>query len=392
MSHALGIYIHWPFCAAKCPYCDFNSHVSDQIDHKKWAKAYSQELKYYAKQTEGRPVTSIFFGGGTPSLMRPETTATVIETIKTLWPVESDLEITLEANPTSVEIDKFKSFKAAGINRVSVGVQALRDDVLKFLGRKHSADEALKAVNAAKTVFDRYSFDLMYARPGQTVQDWQEELEGALKHVDGHLSLYQLTIEKGTPFFIQHERGDFRIPDQDQGGALYEVTQDILEKHGLPAYEISNHARPGQESRHNLIYWRYQDYIGVGPGAHGRLTLAGQKYATRAHRAPDVWLDKVNTHGHGAHDPEPINTYDQFAEALMMGLRLREGVDLSRFDNWQNCLDLKQVTLLEKEGYMHFDPDKEFLTATIEGFQRLDGILPLILNGSDQPIPVPISR
>ncbi|MFO7482571.1 radical SAM family heme chaperone HemW, partial [Oceanibaculum nanhaiense] len=290
---SLAVYVHWPFCRSKCPYCDFNSHVSASIDHARWRAALLREIDHYADRTLGRTVSSIFFGGGTPSLMEPATAAAVIEHIGKRWRLDAGVEITLEANPTSVEAALLAGFRSAGVNRVSLGVQALNDADLHFLGREHSAREALDAVAIAARLFDRFSFDLIYARPGQTVEAWEAELRQALSHAAGHISAYQLTIEEGTPFHLRHARGEFRIPDEDTGAALYEATQDVLEQAGLPAYEISNHARPGEESRHNLAYWRYADYAGIGPGAHGRLTLAQGKIATRQHRAPQIWLERV---------------------------------------------------------------------------------------------------
>lgn len=327
MRQAISLYIHWPFCASKCPYCDFNSHVSETIDQAAWVKAYEQELAFYAELTKGRPVHSIFFGGGTPSLMDVDTVEAVLRAIYRLWDVEEDVEITLEANPTSVESSKFEGFSEAGVNRVSIGVQAFDDESLKFLGRQHSADEARVAIETAARCFDRYSFDLIYARPEHDLGEWRRELTNALAFANGHMSLYQLTIEDGTQFKTRFERGDFSIPDDEQGGRLYEVTQEVMDNAGLPVYEISNHAVKGQESRHNLVYWRYGDYVGIGPGAHGRLTLDdGRKVGTRGHRAPAIWMDRVNAHGHGGHDFEEIGLEQQSTEKLMMGLRLAEGM------------------------------------------------------------------
>ena len=382
MSDLFGIYVHWPFCAAKCPYCDFNSHVAATIDHAAWRTAYALEIAYYATLTPGRTVTSIFFGGGTPSLMEPATVQMVIDEVARHWTVAADVEITLEANPTSIEIDKFASFRAAGVNRVSVGIQALEDQDLRFLGRRHSVREALQALDIARKTFDRISFDLIYARPGKRVKDWQQELELALTFAGDHLSLYQLTIEEGTPFYMQHGRGEFAIPDNDTGGALYEVTQDIMNAAGLPAYEISNHARPGQESIHNLAYWRYGDYAGVGPGAHGRLTLEGVKQATRGHRAPDIWLAKTTDQGHGAHPFEAVGSGQRFTEALMMGMRLREGVALDHLSkqlnlNWRQKLDLAKIELLSAEGMVELTDTH--LRPTAAGMQRLNGVLSYLL-------------
>ena len=377
-----GIYVHWPFCASKCPYCDFNSHVSERIDQSAWRTAYVKEIEYYAALTPGRTVTSIFFGGGTPSLMEPQTAATVIETIAKNWIVAPDAEITLEANPTSVEINKFSGFRAAGVNRVSIGIQALNDQDLKFLGRRHDVSEALQALETAEKIFDRYTYDLIYARPKQSVKDWQQELEKALKIAGEHLSLYQLTIEEGTPFYMQYARGDFAVPDQDNAGELYEATQEVMDRAGLPAYEVSNHAKPGQESRHNMTYWRYGDYAGIGPGAHGRLTINNVKQATRGHRAPEIWLKRVNDSGHGAHPFEEILPAQRFSEALMMGLRLREGVPLDRLSresgqDWGTRLDENKINKLAGEGLLEFDG--ETLRPTMAGLQRLNGVLAYLL-------------
>ena len=377
-----GIYIHWPFCKAKCPYCDFNSHVSNAIDHEKWARAYCREIDHVAAMTKGRQVTSIFFGGGTPSLMQPQTVERVIDHLDKVWGFDPSIEITLEANPTSIEAEKFKNFKNAGVNRVSVGVQSLSDAALKFLGREHSSQEAIQALQIANDVFDRVSFDLIYARPDQEIQAWRDELKEALGYARDHLSLYQLTIEKGTPFYTQHTRGDFRIPEADQAGAFYETTQEVLTAAGLPAYEISNHARQGAESNHNLTYWRYGDYAGIGPGAHGRLTLAGEKFATRTHRAPDIWLERVGEQGHGYHPFETVNRDERLIEMMMMGLRLKEGVS---FDNihaetgqdWQMMLRQDKVQHLVDEKLL--EVTATHIRPTMNGMQRLNGILSYLL-------------
>lgn len=377
-----GIYIHWPFCAAKCPYCDFNSHVADTIDHEAWRRSYAREIAHYAQMTPGRTVTSVFFGGGTPSLMEPHTAARIIEDIHKHWVVSDDCEITLEANPTSVEVEKFRAFRSAGINRVSIGVQSFRERDLSFLGRRHDSTQAKAAIEAAAAVFGRYSFDLIYARPGQSVKDWEEELSEAMFFAGEHLSLYQLTIEKGTPFYIQHERGEFKIPEEDLAGDLYEITQAILEGAGYRGYEVSNHAKAGAESRHNLAYWRYADYVGIGPGAHGRLTLNGTKNATRGHRAPDVWMQRVEDGGHGGHDFEPLSAQDRFTECFMMGLRLREGIPRSRLE-WEGGNPLSHYIRHEKidalcsEGLLEYD--KDTIRATSSGLQRLNGIFLYLL-------------
>lgn len=377
-----GVYVHWPFCASKCPYCDFNSHVRDSIDEAAWREAYRREIEYYASLTPGRRVTSVFFGGGTPSLMSPETAASVIESVRANWVVAPDVEITLEANPTSVEASKFKAFREAGVNRVSIGVQALDDGDLKFLGRQHSVREALAAVETAAQNFERFSFDLIYARPGMSVDKWRKELAEALKYARGHMSLYQLTIEEGTPFYMRHARGDFSIPDDDGAGDLYEVTQEIMAAAGMPAYEISNHAGAGHESRHNLTYWRYEDYVGVGPGAHGRLTMNGQKVGTRGHRAPEIWLERVGAKGHGSHDFEGIGEEQGFMEALMMGLRLSEGMALcDKSARWRDFIDERKIGTLQEQGFVEFHPDTTLLRPMRGGMQRLNSLLSYILKG-----------
>ncbi len=377
-----GIYVHWPFCASKCPYCDFNSHVADTVDHQAWRDAYKREIKHYADMTQGRTVTSVFFGGGTPSLMEPATAGLVIDEIQRSWRISNDCEITLEANPTSVETEKFKAFRSAGINRVSIGVQSLKEQDLSFLGRKHDAPQAMRAIDSAAQVFDRYSFDLIYARPRQTVQEWEAELREALTLCRDHLSLYQLTIEKGTPFYMMHERGDFKIPDEEVAGDLYEVTQDIMEAEGMRAYEISNHARDGKESQHNLTYWRYTDYVGIGPGAHGRVTVDDKKQATRGHRAPDIWLSQALEQGHGAHPFEELTPRDRFTECLMMGLRLEEGIPISRLEEEggkkiSDLINHKKVEALQGEGLLILDG--QVLRATKAGLQRLNGVLSYLL-------------
>ncbi|MGG7518952.1 radical SAM family heme chaperone HemW [Allorhizobium undicola] len=328
-----GIYIHWPFCAAKCPYCDFNSHVRHQkIDQPRFAAAFLKEMQEMRELSGPKTVTSIFMGGGTPSLMDPQTVATILDGIARFWNVPRGIEITMEANPTSVEAERFRGYRAAGVNRVSLGVQALNDRDLKFLGRLHSVEDALKAVRLAREIFPRMSFDLIYARPNQTVSEWEEELKQAISYAVDHLSLYQLTIEEGTPFFGLHKAGKIITPDEDRAAELYEATQDLTAAQGLPAYEVSNHARPGAESRHNLTYWRYGDYAGIGPGAHGRLSHGPAKLATATERNPERWLEQVEARGHGMVEQEALNRDEQADELLLMGLRLREGVDLAR---WQ---------------------------------------------------------
>jgi putative oxygen-independent coproporphyrinogen III oxidase len=330
-TEPFGVYVHWPFCRAKCPYCDFNSHVRHGgIDEARFLSAYLKELDPFASLAPGRSVTSIFFGGGTPSLMQPATVATILDAIAGHWTVDSNVEITLEANPTSVEAENFAGYRSAGVNRLSLGVQALDDQSLKALGRQHTAQEALAALTLAKQYFGRVSFDLIYAREGQTARDWRNELTLALGHAADHLSLYQLTIEEGTPFATRHAAGTLRIPDGEQAGELYQLTQDLCEAAGLPAYEVSNHARPGFESRHNLLYWRGHDYAGIGPGAHSRIATAGAKRALSAIKSPEAWLAEVEAHGHGFASDEALSAAESADEYLLMGLRLSEGIDLAR--------------------------------------------------------------
>ena len=327
-----GIYIHWPFCAAKCPYCDFNSHVRKSVDQSRWLSAIRLELKNNAIRTKGRTVNTIFFGGGTPSLMEPETVAGIIKEIAKLWVLALDIEISLEANPTSVEAQKFSDFRKAGINRISMGIQSLRNDDLKALGRMHSVNEARKAFDIAKDNFERVSFDLIYARQGQSKFDWEIELKEASSMAVDHLSLYQLTIEDGTRFGDLYERGNLKgMPNDSLAADMYDITQEVTLQNDMPAYEISNHAIKGAESRHNLIYWRYGDYIGVGPGAHGRISENGNKIATTTIENPENWLRGVELNGTSTIDDEVINHIDQASEYLMMSLRLIEGVDMERY-------------------------------------------------------------
>jgi oxygen-independent coproporphyrinogen-3 oxidase len=330
-SGGFGIYIHWPYCEAKCPYCDFNSHVSREIDHSRWLRAYLSEIERFRSLLPGRALNSIFFGGGTPSLMAPETVAEVIAAIKGAWPQGNDLEITLEANPSSVEAGRFAAFADAGVNRISMGIQALNDADLKRLGRIHTVAEARQAFEIANKYFNRVSFDLIYARQDQSVPAWEAELKDALSMAVDHLSLYQLTIEKGTAFGDRYKRGKLKgLPSEDDAAAMYEVTQDICDAAGMPAYEVSNHAKPGAESRHNCVYWRYGDYIGIGPGAHGRITYEGQRKATEAWSMPSRWLAEVEN---GAPEKQSIalSRQEQGVEYVMMGLRLSDGIDARRY-------------------------------------------------------------
>jgi putative oxygen-independent coproporphyrinogen III oxidase len=377
-----AVYVHWPFCKAKCPYCDFNSHVRAAVDQASWQRALLAELDHYADRTPGRTVSSVFFGGGTPSLMAPATVAALIERIRQRWVLTADAEITLEANPTSVEAERFRDFHAAGVNRASLGVQALDPAALTFLGRGHSVGEAIAAIALARQQFPRFSFDLIYARPGQEPAQWDAELKQALSLAGDHLSLYQLTIEKGTAFHTAHARGDFAIPDDDRAGMLYELTQLRLSEAGLPSYEISNHARPGGESRHNLVYWRYGDYVGIGPGAHGRLTLSGAKVATRQLRLPETWLAAVERRGEGTDECNPITGAERLEEMLMMGLRLNESVPRARFHREcgagpEDVLDPPALARLVDGGFLVLDSDG--LRATEAGRQRLNAVLGTLL-------------
>ena len=327
-----GIYVHWPFCAAKCPYCDFNSHVRQGIDHERWARALVQDLRHQARDIAPETVTSVFFGGGTPSLMAPGTVAAIIDAIADIFPVAADVEITLEANPTSVEAERFRGFASAGVNRVSLGIQALNDADLRRLGRMHTAAEARKAFDLAQAVFGRVSFDLIYARQDQTIAQWQSELSAALDMAADHLSLYQLTVEPDTRFGALYDAGKLRgLPGDDLSADMFDITQSMTADGGLPAYEVSNHARPGAECRHNLLYWQYGPYLGVGPGAHGRVIKGGHRHATEAERMPEHWLAQVDSTGCGTQVDSLLRDDEMRIEYLLMGLRLRTGVSLQRF-------------------------------------------------------------
>ena len=327
-----GLYVHWPFCQSKCPYCDFNSHVAAEIDESRWKSAYLSEIRRIGAETEGRVLNTVFFGGGTPSLMSADLVAAILEGVRAAWPMANDAEITLEANPTSVEAGRFRGFADAGVNRLSMGVQSLRDDDLRRLGRLHSVAEARAAFDIARAQFDRVSFDLIYARQHQTLGEWRAELSEALAMAVDHLSLYQLTIEDGTAFGERFRRGRLRgLPDEDLGADMYDLTQELCEAAGMPAYETSNHAQPGSESRHNLIYWRSGDFAGIGPGAHGRLTIGGRRYAAESPRAPAAWLQSVELQGSGELPRELVPEEEQLEEFALMGLRLREGVDMGPF-------------------------------------------------------------
>ena len=371
-----GVYIHWPFCLSKCPYCDFNSHVRHAgVDEARFARAFAAEIATTAARVPGRTVSSIFFGGGTPSLMQPSTIATVLDAIAQHWSVADDAEVTLEANPTSVEATRFRGYRTAGVNRVSLGVQALDDRALAELGRLHSAREALDAVAVARSVFGRYSFDLIYARPGQTPQQWASELARALAEAGEHLSLYQLTIEPDTPFAALHAAGKLKTPDEDIARALYDTTQDVCAAHGLPAYEISNHARAGGECRHNLIYWRAHEYAGVGPGAHGRLDVDGERHATATEKRPESWLMRVEARGHGLVSDDVLTRQERCDEFLLMGLRLAEGVDLARYAELAGrALDPVRIATLHEHGLIETTPEGR-LRVTLPGFPVLDAVV-----------------
>lgn len=377
-ADALALYVHWPFCVSKCPYCDFNSHVRDQIDAQAWQQALLCDLEHEAKLTGGRPLSSIFFGGGTPSLMPPAIAGTLIEAAERRWGFTPDIEITLEANPNSVEAARFGDLAAVGINRVSLGLQALDNDALAFLGRAHDVDEGLAALATAQRIFDRVSFDLIYARPGQSEDQWAAELARALSFGTGHLSLYQLTIEPGTRFATLVAQGKLTPADPDHGATLYELTQAMTATAGIPAYEISNHARPGQESRHNLTYWRYRDYVGIGPGAHGRR----DGVATLRHKKPENWMGAVTRNGHGLQQEEPLKADERAREALLMGLRLGEGVDLGRIAAMAGLpiaalVDDRAILQLEGLGLLGRTGDR--LRISPSGMLLLDAILPEVV-------------
>jgi putative oxygen-independent coproporphyrinogen III oxidase len=371
-----GVYVHWPFCLSKCPYCDFNSHVRRAaIDETRFVRAFAAEIASTAARVPGRTVSTIFFGGGTPSLMQPSTVGAVLDAIARHWSVAPDAEVTLEANPTSVEAARFRGYRAAGINRVSLGVQALDDRVLGELGRLHTADEAIKAVHIARSVFERYSFDLIYARPQQAPAEWANELTRALDEAGEHLSLYQLTIEAETPFATLHAAGKLKIPDDDMARALYDTTQEICAAHGLPAYEISNHARPGAECRHNLVYWRAHEYAGVGPGAHGRLDIDGDRHATATEKRPEAWLTRVEDGGHGLITDDVLTREEMGDEFLLMGLRLAEGIDPLRYTAVAGrSLDAARIETLRENGLVETTAAGR-LRVSLPGFPVLDAVV-----------------
>ena len=376
LDPGFGVYVHWPFCKAKCPYCDFNSHVRHSPpDQARFIAAFRAEIAHTRQRIGQRRTQSVFFGGGTPSLMEPGTVGAILDAIHDAWPLDARAEVTLEANPTSVEAGRFRGYRAAGVNRVSLGVQALDDASLKALGRMHSAEEALAAVAVARAAFERVSFDLIYARPNQKPEAWAAELKRAIAEGCEHLSLYQLTIEEGTPFAALYAAGKLIIPDGDAGRELWDVTQETTEAAGLPAYEISNHARPGAESRHNLLYWRYGEYAGVGPGAHGRLETPEGRVATSTERGPEDWLARVEEAGHGVVVDEALARSEQADEVLLMGLRLKEGIDPQRFARLAGRpFAPERLAVLVEEGLVEQMPDGR-LRATPSGFPVLDAIV-----------------
>jgi putative oxygen-independent coproporphyrinogen III oxidase len=379
-DEGFGLYVHWPFCLSKCPYCDFNSHVVDHVDQAAWRAALLRELGHYAGRTQGRILSSIFFGGGTPSLMDPDTATAIIAAARAHWRTANDLEITLEANPGNVDAARFHAIRAAGIDRLSMGVQSLRDGDLKFLGRRHDVEQARMAWRAAAKIFPRVSFDLIYARPGQTVDMWRGELHEALSEVRdhgiSHLSLYQLTMEENTAMFDAHKRGDFTLPDEDTAAALYDTTQDMCVDAGYAAYEISNHAREDAACRHNLTYWRGGDYVGVGPGAHGR--IANGSVATRQIKAPALWLKRVAALGHGTQAEEQLTADVRAGELVMVGLRLADGIDKARFARLAGrplteAVDAGAVAALTAEGFLQ--DSAAALAATLKGRLALNAVL-----------------
>ncbi len=381
-SEGFGLYVHWPFCISKCPYCDFNSHVAETVDHRHWREALLAELEHFASRTQGRVLTSIFFGGGTPSLMEPDTIAAIISAARGHWAAADDIEITLEANPGTVDAQRFAAIRSAGIVRLSMGVQALNNAALKFLGRRHSVEDARAAWRTAAKTFARVSFDLIYARPGQTADTWRAELSEALRETASeglsHLSLYQLTMEPGTAMFEAHEHDAFTLPDEDQAAALYDVTQELCETAGYSAYEISNHAQYGAACHHNLTYWRGGDYVGVGPGAHGRLSTDGATRAVRQIKAPALWLKRVAAHGHGTQEDEELAPDARAEELVMMGLRLTEGLEKARFARLagrplDKVINPGALDRLTADGYM--TGTGAVLAATAKGRLALNAVL-----------------
>ncbi len=374
-----GLYIHWPFCASKCPYCDFNSHVAARIDMEDWRAGYLAALDSYGEETRGRVLNSVYFGGGTPSLMEPSLVGALLDRLSAHWRFANDLEVTLEANPGSVEAGRFAGFRASGVNRLSMGFQALNDADLRALGRLHSVDEALAALDIARDYFTRVNFDLIYARQDQSLSAWEAELTRALALGPDHLSLYQLTIEPGTAFGDRFDRGRLKgLPEDDLAADMYFLTQDICEAAGLPAYEVSNHARNGEESRHNLIYWRGGDWVGIGPGAHGRLTLGGHRFATRTDLAPAAWLERVRENGNGEAGRDRLSPQDHAGEYLMMALRTAEGLDLARYRDIAGVeLDAESRATLAGHGLLREDQGR--LIATRDGRAVLNAVIAELL-------------
>ena len=376
VKQAFGVYVHWPFCLSKCPYCDFNSHVRHaQIDEMRFARAFATEIEATAARIGARTVSTVFLGGGTPSLMQPATVGAILDAIGKHWTVDRDVEVTLEANPTSVEATRFKGYRAAGVNRVSLGVQSLDDASLKELGRLHTAQEALAAVAIARQNFERFSFDLIYARPRQTPGEWRAELTRAISEAAEHLSLYQLTIEPETPFATLHATGKLIVPDDDNARELWDVTQEVTTRAGLPAYEVSNHARPGAECRHNLVYWRMHEYAGIGPGAHARLDVEGRRRAIATEKRPEAWLMRVESLGHGIVTDDPLTREEIADEFLLMGLRLAEGIDPERYKRIAGrALDPERIAALAQLGFVENDRNG-MLRVTPAGFPVLDAVV-----------------
>lgn len=383
-EQGFGVYIHWPFCRKKCPYCDFNSHVRETVDQKEWVDAYLKELAWFSSQTKEKEVTSIFFGGGTPSLMHPETVGALIEGVSKHFIIRSDAEITLEANPTSVEAQSFYGYRSAGVNRLSMGVQSLRNDALRFLGREHSAEEAIEAIEVARKAFDNISFDLIYALPGQTVEEWTTDLKQALTLSGNHISLYQLTIEPNTGFAGAVNRGEFQVPKDEIAEEMFLVTQQVCSDQGMPAYEISNHAVPGFECRHNLTYWRYGTYLGIGPGAHGRLTVNGKRQAFNRVKRPEAWLKQVQDQSHGTEHTEPVGDQQDIAEELLlMGLRLKEGVWFENFNasvgqEFAEVISETRLNNLISAGFV--ETNEQRIKATEKGRFLLNSVLAELLS------------
>lgn len=380
----IAIYIHWPFCKSKCPYCDFNSHVSNAINPKQWHDSYLREIDYFDGYLKNKQITSIFFGGGTPTLMPPIIAESIINKFARNYSLAKDAEITLEGNPTSVEADKLRDFKEAGVNRVSLGVQSLNGDDLKFLGREHSKSEALRAVEQAAAIFDNYSFDLIYCRPDQTISNWEKELNEAMQFVGKHLSLYQLTIEKGTPFYSAYNKGAFEIPDNDLAAEFYEFTNGYMQNENMPAYEVSNYAVQGFESKHNMTYWRYGDYLGIGPGAHSRITQGGEKISQMMIHNPDGWLKSVDENSHGIQTKLQLSSQEVIEEIVMMGMRIKEGISKDDFKaiTSKNIDEvLQNIQMLEHEGLVA--NTKSHLKITDKGIMLVNSVAAKLLELSD---------